>query len=80
MPDYAELYTAAAQLPLDQRLRLIDELTDTIPELEAGDLSPEWLAEINRRSAEIESGAVETVAWETVREDLFRRVGLNREA
>lgn len=76
MPDYAELFTAASNLPLDQRMRLIDDLTDTLPETEG--LSPEWQAEIERRWAEIESGAVETIPWETVREDLFRRVGLNR--
>lgn len=76
MPDYADLFAAASSLPLDQRMQLIDDLTDTLPET-AG-LSPEWQAEIERRGAEIESGAVETTAWETVREDLFRRVGLNR--
>lgn len=79
MPDYAELFSAAAQLPLDERMRLIDELTDTIPDLHAGGLSPEWLEEIERRSTEIESGTVETIPWETVRADLFRRVGLDRE-
>ena len=77
MPDYAELFSAASQLPLDERIRLIDELTDTIPEPEPGSLSPEWLEEIERRSAEIDSGAVETIPWETVRADLFRRVGLD---
>ncbi len=80
MPDYSELFSAASQLPLEERVRLIDELTDTIPDLEPGALSPEWLEEIERRSDEIESGAVDTVPWETVRADLFRRVGLDSES
>jgi putative addiction module component (TIGR02574 family) len=77
MSDYTSILSAATQLPVDERLRLIGDLSDSIPEQEV-QLSPEWLAEIERRSAEIEAGTVETVDWETVRNDLFRRVGLER--
>jgi putative addiction module component (TIGR02574 family) len=80
MSDYTTIFTAAAQLPVADRERLIDELTATLPENGEFTLSREWLDEIERRGAEIESGAVETVDWETVRRDLFRRVGLDRGA
>ena len=40
------------------------------------DHSAEWLAEISRRSAELDGGLVETVAWETVRDNALRRLGL----
>jgi putative addiction module component (TIGR02574 family) len=32
----------------------------------------EWAAEIAKRSAEIDSGEVETIPWEEVRKELFR--------
>jgi putative addiction module component (TIGR02574 family) len=75
MSGFAEILSAASQLPVDERMRLIDELTNTLPT--SGGLSPEWLAEVERRSAEIDAGIVDTVPWETVRGDLYRRVGLS---
>jgi putative addiction module component (TIGR02574 family) len=69
MSGFAEILSAAAQLPVDERLRLIDELTETIPDSEELPLSPEWLAEVERRSAEIDAGAAELVDWEVVREE-----------
>ena len=79
MSDYTHILAAASQLPVDQRMQLIDDLTDTLPEHPSG-LSPEWIEEIERRSAEIDAGMVELVDWETVRKDLFRRVGLDDRA
>ena len=79
MSDYTHILAAASQLPVDQRMQLIDDLTDTLPEYPSG-LSPEWIEEIERRSDEIDAGMVELVDWETVRKDLFRRVGLDDRA
>lgn len=79
MLDYAELFSAASQLPIDQRMQLIDDLTETLPQHPSG-LSPEWIEEINRRSAEIDAGTAELVDWEVVRADLFKRVGLDEKA
>ncbi len=63
--------------PRPNAVRLIDDLATTLLNHEEEfSLSQEWLDEIERRSAAIESGAAETVDWETVRRDLFRRVGL----
>lgn len=78
MIDYAELLTAASQLPVEIRIQFINELWETMPERGVVELSPEWNAEIERRSAEIEAGTVELVDWQTVRADLLRRVGLDR--
>lgn len=77
MSDYASILSAAAQLPATDRERLIDDLTVTLLDEDSGELSPEWTAEIERRTSEIASGGVETVDWETVRQDLFRRVGFS---
>jgi putative addiction module component (TIGR02574 family) len=39
-------------------------------------LTDEWLDEIKRRSAEYESGSVQTVPWEQIRADALRRIGV----
>lgn len=77
MTQYESILSAALQLSVDDRLRLIDDLAASLPDDHAAPLSP-WQAEIERRSAEIDSGAVTPIPWETVRKELFRRVGLDR--
>ena len=79
MSDYTSLLSAASQLPVADRLRLIDELTETLPELHPEDLSPEWKAEIQRRSREIDDGTAQLEDWESVRARLFERANLSRE-
>jgi putative addiction module component (TIGR02574 family) len=79
MSDYSSLLSAASQLPVAERLRLIDELTETLPELHPEKLSPEWQAELERRSREIDEGTAQLEDWETVRARLFQRVNLSRE-
>ncbi len=80
MSSYDALLSAAAQLPLDDRLRLISDLSETVPNDREIPLSPEWLAEIERRSAKYESGEAKLEDWESVRQRLFHRVNASREA
>jgi putative addiction module component (TIGR02574 family) len=75
MSDYTHILAAASQLPIDQRMQLIDDLTDTLPEHPSG-LSPEWIEEINRRSAEFDAGIEKLEDWDVVRARLFQRDGL----
>jgi putative addiction module component (TIGR02574 family) len=77
-PNYADQYSAAVQLPIEERMRLIDELWESIPEDDCPPLSPEWIAEIERRSAEIDAGTAELEDWESVRQRLFERVDAKR--
>lgn len=79
MSDYTSLLSAASQLPVADRLRLIDELTETLPELPSDSLSPEWQTEIERRSREIDAGTAQLEDWESVRARLFQRANLSRE-
>jgi putative addiction module component (TIGR02574 family) len=67
VPDYDSLLVEAAQLPVTERVRLIEALWDTIPDEAAPPVSEEWLAEIERRSREFDAGRVQTVPWEQVR-------------
>ncbi|MFO0871379.1 MAG: addiction module protein [Pirellulales bacterium] len=77
MSDYQTVRSAAAELPVADRLRLIDDLAASVPDDQPPSLSAEWLAEIERRSVEIDSGDVTTESWQEVRQRLLHRVGLD---
>ncbi len=67
MSTYETLLADAAKLSVADRIRLIDAIEETLPDGSLPPLSDEWLAEIRKRSAELEAGAVETIPWEQVR-------------
>lgn len=77
MSDYMSVKSAAAELSIADRLRLIDELAATVPDDQPPSLSQEWLAEIVRRSDEIPTGTVATEPWPEVRNRLRRHLGLD---
>jgi putative addiction module component (TIGR02574 family) len=76
MLEYESVLAAASQLSLADRLRLIDELAASVPDDQPPALSEEWLAEIERRSAELDSGAVRPEPWPNIRQRLFRKHGI----
>jgi putative addiction module component (TIGR02574 family) len=75
MSDYETLLSSASRLPLDARIQLIEALWDIVPEDAMPPLSNEWIAEINRRSAEYDAGLVQPVPWEQIRADSLRALG-----
>jgi len=77
MPDYESLLCDATRLPVAERIALIEALWETVPPGSLPPLTPEWVAEIQRRSAEFDSGSVETVSWEQIRSDALRRAGVS---
>ena len=74
MRNYDVLLADAAQLPVDERIQLIETLWDTVPEGALPSLSPEWLAEIEKRSADYDAGFVTAVPWQEVRVVALRRL------
>ncbi|MBY0228598.1 MAG: addiction module protein [Gemmataceae bacterium] len=60
-----EVYQAALALPESERADLAHRLLDSLPDGSA--LHPAWGAELRRRLAEIDSGAVAPVPWEEVK-------------
>lgn len=76
MSDYDSLLASASQLPLNIRIQFIEALWDTVPEDSLPPLSDEWVAEIERRSAEYADGNMQPIPWEDVRADARRRAGL----
>jgi len=76
MSSYETLLADASRLPVPDRIQLIEALWDTLPADHLTPLSDEWIAEIQRRSAEYDSGSVRTVPWEQIRADALRRAGV----
>ena len=75
MAEYESVLAAASQLPVADRIRLIDDLAASVPDDRPPALSEEWLAEIERRSAELDSGAVTPEPWSAIRQRLLGRHG-----
>ena len=75
MTSYETLLADARRLPITDRIQLIEALWDTVPADSLPPLTDEWLREIRRRSAEYDSGAVQTVPWEQIRAAALRRAG-----
>lgn len=76
MSNYQDILASASQLPVDDRLRLINELASSVPDDHPPALSPDWIAEINRRSQEIDSGVAQTESWTVIRQRLFAKHGI----
>ena len=79
MTDYESILTAASQLSVTDRRRLIDELASSMPDDQPPRLSDAWLSEIERRSDEIDSGTVATETWSDIRSRLFAKHGVDGE-
>ena len=69
-----QLFQTIRALPAEERLELLDALL--VAERENGSLplDPSWLPEVQRRSAEIDAGAVTLSTWDEVRERVRRRL------
>ena len=80
MSDLDLLVLNATQLPVPERLELIDAIWATLPEEALPPLSDEWMAEIKRRSADFEAGRTHAISWETVRAEAIARLRGSPEA
>ncbi len=78
MSSYESLLHDATHLPVADRIQLIEALWDTLPEDSLPPLSAEWIAEIEKRSAEYDRGSTATVSWETVRDEARLRLAQKR--
>lgn len=76
MLDFDAIASEASQLPVSDRLQLIDLLAASVPDDQPPTLSQPWLAEIDRRSDEIDSGRVATEPWDSIRKRLFAKYGV----
>jgi hypothetical protein len=67
-----ELYEMAMSLNHQERAELIGLLPESLEILNDEGIEPAWLKEIERRVAEIDSGAVESAPWTELRAGVFQ--------
>lgn len=61
-----ELETAALQLPMTERTRLVESLVLSLDSPSPEELASLWLDEAGRRAKELDDGVVETLPGHTV--------------
>lgn len=67
-----DIFRVALTLPESERAELIEALLESLDsEVEAG-VEAAWRLEIERRAEELDSGAVQSIPWDVVRERLAR--------
>ena len=71
--DAAELLTHALKLPPAARAALADSLIDSLDTEVDEDAEAAWRSEIALRVRDLDSGAVQTLAWDEVRRQLRTR-------
>jgi putative addiction module component (TIGR02574 family) len=74
MNTFQSVLDAAAQLPTDDRLRLIEALWDSVPADAEIPLHHEWEQELSRRVAAIENGTAKTIPCSTIRDEALARI------
>jgi putative addiction module component (TIGR02574 family) len=72
--DVVELFKQASQLPEKDRAELAGLLLESLETEPDPGVEQAWAKEIERRVAELDSGAVKTVPWETVKAKLLGRL------
>ncbi len=77
MNTFDEVFGAAQDLNAADRLRLIGALWDTVSPEQWPQPSAEWMAEVQRRSAEVDAGRMTTKSWDDVRIQARKEVGLD---
>ena len=71
--DAAEILKEALELPTEARAALAGSLLDSLDTAVDEDAEAAGAIEVNRRLAELDSGAVKTVPWAEVRRRLAAR-------
>ncbi|MGD0499367.1 MAG: addiction module protein [Bryobacteraceae bacterium] len=73
--DAAEVLTHALKLPPAARAALAGSLIDSLDTEVDEDAEETWRGEIALRVRDLDSGAVQTIAWDEVRRQLRTRFG-----
>ena len=69
-----ELFEKASALSDEERATLAGLLMESLESEVDPDVEEAWRVEIERRLAELDSGAVKTVPWDVVKARLLRRI------
>jgi len=73
-PVTEQLLEAALALSEEERFELVEALLSSQGSSDESTLDPAWLVEVQRRSAEIDSGQVQLTPWNVVRDRVRQRL------
>ena len=68
-----ELFEEAMKLGPEERATLMRLLIESVDAESEDGVEDAWRVEIERRMAELDSGTVQTIPWEELRAQLYRR-------
>ena len=70
MGDVTEILEKALALPVEARAALVDSLLESLDTEVDEAVEAEWVREVQRRAAELDSGAAAPIPWAEVRSRL----------
>jgi putative addiction module component (TIGR02574 family) len=73
-PAVAEILKATSTLTPAEKIELADSLYNEFPPTEFMDWDPEWVAEIKRRSDEIDAGIALGRSWDEIKAELAKEL------
>ena len=76
MTKYETILQEAAELSVVDRMQLIEDLWESVPEGELPSLSTDWQDEIHRRSAAFDAFGVAVTPWSEIKANALRRLDL----
>ncbi len=68
-----ELFDEVMRLDPEERATLMRLLIDSLDAESEEGVDAAWVAEVERRMAELDSGAVQSLSWDELRARLYRR-------
>ena len=77
MPSFQDVLSAARSLSISERIRLATAIWEDVPPADWPLPDAEWIAEAQRRSAELDAGQMSAAAWPEVQARARRRAGLD---
>jgi|SoiMethySBSTD1v2_1073268.scaffolds.fasta_scaffold943503_2 putative addiction module component (TIGR02574 family) len=80
MSSVDDAFLAAQSLGPEEKLELISRIMESIPSKSDFRPSDADMAEIQRRSAELDAGLVKTIPWEVVRDSVRERLRSHHES
>lgn len=79
MTTFELVLTAACQMSVNERLRLLDQIAATLPEDLPVQSDDELRSVVARRSAEVSAGIAVTEDWRDIRQQAFDGLGVQVE-
>lgn len=79
-PKVQQILATALQLNESERADLAEQLWQSLGSFADKDVETAWIEEIERRTAELDTGAVQAIPWEQVRKQIEEALSKRNES